>query len=101
MSGLRWQYDDGDLVTFRGTNEEGTTGLWAISPGRSPQLVFEGRVDDAAWSPGGRYVAVVADGGPCNSRTCPRGFLRIVDTATGEVYRWDTNRILSRPAWGD
>ncbi|MCA9821521.1 MAG: PD40 domain-containing protein [Dehalococcoidia bacterium] len=101
LSGLRWQFDGEDLVTFHGTNGEGVTGLWAISPGRSPVLIYEGRVDDSAWSPGGRYVAVVADGGDCNMRTCPRGFLRVVDTLTGEVYRWDSNRVLSRPAWGN
>ncbi len=97
---LRWQSDGGDLVTFTGTDRDGQTGLWAISPGRSPQLVYKGRVDDSAWSPDGRYVALVGDGGECSARTCPRGFLRVVDLETGKVYRWDASPVLSRPAWG-
>jgi hypothetical protein len=99
ISSLRWIPASDGVLGFVATGPPGQTGLWMLEPGRAPRLVYEGRVDDATWSHDGAYVAVVADGGECGSRTCPRGFLRVVELDTGTVYRTDAARVLGAPAW--
>ena len=98
ISKLRWISSREGALGFVGTGATGTTGLWMLEPGRAPQLVYQGRVDDAAWSHDGLYVAIVADGGVCG-RTCPRGYLRVVELATGTVFGIDRDRVLGPPAW--
>lgn len=101
LANLQWDYVAGtDLLTFTGANLDGRTGLWVTAPGRSPRLIYEGRVEEATWSADGAMVAVVADGGECSARTCPRGYLRVVEVDSSRVYRWDSSRVLGKPAWG-
>jgi hypothetical protein len=99
ISKLRWIRAADSTLAFVGTSLQGVSGLWMLTPGFIPTLVYEGRVDDATWSHDGAYVAVVADGGPCGNRTCPRGFLRVVELATAAVYGLDTARVVGAPAW--
>jgi hypothetical protein len=99
ISNLRWITALEGVLGFVATGPTGLSGLWMLEPGRAPRLVYQGRVDDATWSHDGAYVAVIADGGECGSRTCPRGFLRVVELATGTVFRTDAARVLGAPAW--
>jgi hypothetical protein len=99
ISRLRWIPALEGVLGFVATGPTGLSGLWMLEPGRAPRLVYEGRVDDATWSHDGAYVALVADGGECGSRTCPRGFLRVIELDTGTVYRTDSARVLGAPAW--
>jgi hypothetical protein len=99
ISRLRWIPALESVLGFVATGPSGLSGLWMLEPGLAPRLVYEGRVDDATWSHDGAYVAVVADGGECGSRTCPRGFLRVIELDTGTVYRTDSARVLGAPAW--
>ena len=98
VSKLRWIPALDGILAFIGTSPQGVTGLWMLQPGTIPVLVYEGRVDDATWSHDGEYVALVADGGPCG-RTCPRGYLRVVELETGVVFTSDRGRVLGAPAW--
>jgi hypothetical protein len=98
ISRLRWIPALDGVLGFVGTSPQGVTGLWMLQPGTIPVLVYEGRVDDATWSHDGRYVGLVADGGACG-RTCPRGYLRVVELETGVVFTGDRSRVLGAPAW--
>lgn len=98
ISRLRWS-PDGRYLAFVSTDEQGMPGLRVVEPGFEPELVYSGRVDDYAFNPAGTMMAIVADGGPCNGRTCPRGFLRVVDLQSGETWSLDDYRVLGRPAW--
>jgi Tol biopolymer transport system component len=101
FSHLRWS-PDGGYLSFLAKRESGAESLYVLEPetGAAPRVAFaRARIDEWTWSPDSRHLAVVAGGGACG-RTCPRGFLHLVDLETGRVQALPDIRVVSAVAWG-